>query len=63
MCQELIRIIVRGLSVRVSGAGFGHSVAEQCLLIETGNMLIMTYAYARASGDGNLIARYVRQQL
>jgi len=24
-------------------------------------MLIMTYAYARASGDGNLISRYVRQ--
>jgi hypothetical protein len=24
-------------------------------------MLIMTYAYARASGDGNFISRYVRQ--
>jgi hypothetical protein len=24
-------------------------------------MLIMTYAYARASGDGNIIARYVCQ--
>jgi hypothetical protein len=24
-------------------------------------MLIMTYAYARASGDGSLISRYVRQ--
>jgi hypothetical protein len=23
-------------------------------------MLIMTYAYARASGDGSLISRYVR---
>ncbi|KAF8491808.1 hypothetical protein F5888DRAFT_1619585 [Russula emetica] len=25
---------------------------------QTGNMLIMTYAYARASGDGSLISRY-----
>ena len=35
-----------------------------CLLViqtETGNMLIMTYAYARASGDGSLISRYVRR--
>ena len=24
-------------------------------------MLIMTYAYARASGDGSLISRYVRR--
>ena len=24
-------------------------------------MLIMTYAYARASGDGSLISRYVRE--
>jgi hypothetical protein len=36
-------------------------VADQCL-IETGNMLIMTYAYARASGDGSLIGRYVRHK-
>jgi hypothetical protein len=35
-------------------------IADQ-YLIETGNMLIMTYAYARASGDGSLISRYVRQ--
>ena len=35
--------------------------ADQFLLIETGNMLIMTYAYARASGDGSLISKYVRQ--
>ena len=26
-------------------------------------MLIMTYAYARASGDGSLISRYVRTTL
>ncbi|KAH8988003.1 hypothetical protein EDB86DRAFT_2832105 [Lactarius hatsudake] len=26
--------------------------------LESGNMLIMTYAYARASGDGSLISRY-----
>ncbi len=36
-------------------------IADQPLLTETGNMLIMTYAYARASGDGSLISRYVRQ--
>ena len=30
---------------------------------ETGNMLIMTYAHARASGDGSLISRYVRTGL
>ncbi|KAF8260626.1 hypothetical protein EI94DRAFT_1747935 [Lactarius quietus] len=27
---------------------------------QSGNMLIMTYAYARASGDGNLIGRYYK---
>jgi Domain of unknown function (DUF4965) len=26
---------------------------------ESGNMLIMTYAHARATGDGSLISRYV----
>ena len=31
--------------------------------VETGNMLIMTYAYARASGDGSLISRYVCQTM
>jgi hypothetical protein len=35
--------------------------ADRSLLIESGNMLIMTCAYARASGDGSLINRYVRQ--
>jgi len=30
--------------------------------VETGNMLIMTYAHARASGDGSLISRYVCHQ-
>jgi hypothetical protein len=34
----------------------------QSLFTETGNMLIMTYAYARASGDGSVISRYVRQR-
>ena len=36
-------------------------VADQSHLKESGNMLIMTYAYARASGDGSLISRYVRE--
>ena len=31
--------------------------------VETGNMLIMTYAHARASGDGSLISQYVCQTL
>jgi hypothetical protein len=31
--------------------------------VETGNMLIMTYAHARATGDGSLISRYVCQTL
>ena len=35
-------------------------IVYQCLLIETANMLIMTYAYARASGDGSFIKGYVR---
>jgi hypothetical protein len=35
--------------------------ADQSHFTETGNMLIMTYAYARASGDGSIISRYVRQ--
>ena len=30
---------------------------------ESGNMLIMTYAYARASGDGSLISKYARMKL
>ena len=39
----------------------GLGVTNYLLFIESGNMLIMTYAYARASGDGSLISRYVRQ--
>ena len=39
----------------------GLGVTNYFLFIESGNMLIMTYAYARASGDGSLISRYVRQ--
>ena len=35
--------------------------ADRSLLIDSGNMLIMTCAHARASGDGSLISRYVRQ--
>jgi hypothetical protein len=37
-------------------------ITDQSLFIESGNMLIMAYAYARASGDGSLISRYVRQR-
>ncbi|KAI0278696.1 hypothetical protein BGY98DRAFT_1186430, partial [Russula aff. rugulosa BPL654] len=38
----------------VSGSNSNHSQGVE----QTGNMLIMTYAYARASGDGSLIGRY-----
>ena len=36
-------------------------IADQSLLTETGNMLIMTYTYVQASGDGSLISIYVCQ--
>ena len=36
-----------------------RDIPDPFVLIESGNMLIMTYAYARASGDGSLISRYV----
>jgi len=35
-------------------------ITYQCLLIETANMLIMTYAYSRESGDGSFISKHVR---
>ncbi|KAI0278703.1 hypothetical protein BGY98DRAFT_505082 [Russula aff. rugulosa BPL654] len=38
----------------VSGSNSNHDQGVE----QTGNMLIMTYAYARASGDGSLISRY-----
>ncbi|KAF8491815.1 hypothetical protein F5888DRAFT_1619594 [Russula emetica] len=38
----------------VSGGDLNHNQGVE----QTGNMLIMTYAYARASGDGSLISRY-----
>ena len=37
----------------------GRGISDPFFLIESGNMLIMTYAYARASGDGSLISRFV----
>ena len=58
MYQAAIRVIIRALNVRILIVILG--VAYQCLLIETANMLIMTYAYARASGDGSFISKYVR---
>ena len=48
------------LNVCTPGTVFGI-IADQPVHVETGNMLIMTYAYARASGDGSLISKYVRQ--
>ncbi|KAI0057014.1 hypothetical protein BV25DRAFT_1813076 [Artomyces pyxidatus] len=36
----------------------GSNQPHQQGVEQSGNMLIMTYAYARASGDGSLIARY-----
>ena len=55
-----MQIIIRALNVCTSDAGFLPAVLTMHL-IETGNMLIMTYSYARASGDGSFIGRYVRQ--
>ena len=60
MCHTTSLIIVKALNVCIFSAGFLPAVLTSSL-IETGNMLIMTYAYARASGDGGLIIRYVRQ--
>ncbi|KAH9022178.1 hypothetical protein EDB85DRAFT_382728 [Lactarius pseudohatsudake] len=40
-------------NVTISNSGHHSQGIEQ-----SGNMLIMTYAYARASGDGSLIGRY-----
>ncbi|KAF8497617.1 hypothetical protein F5888DRAFT_1613412 [Russula emetica] len=40
----------------VSGSNSNHDQGVE----QTGNMLIMTYAYARASGDGSQISRYYR---
>ncbi|KAI0299461.1 hypothetical protein B0F90DRAFT_1818200 [Multifurca ochricompacta] len=39
----------------ISGSNANHN---QGLNVETGNMLIMTYAHVRASGDGSLINKY-----
>jgi Domain of unknown function (DUF4965) len=60
MSLAAIQNIVRALNVRASDTGFWVLIGHQRLLIETANMLIMTYAYARASGDGSFISRYVR---
>ncbi|KAH9990995.1 hypothetical protein BJV74DRAFT_977866 [Russula compacta] len=38
----------------VTGSNSSHDQGVE----QSGNMLIMTYAYARASGDGSLISRY-----
>ncbi|KAF8497594.1 hypothetical protein F5888DRAFT_301200 [Russula emetica] len=40
----------------VSGSNLNHSQGVE----QTANMLIMTYAYARASGDGSFISRYYK---
>ncbi|KAH9968155.1 DUF1793-domain-containing protein [Russula dissimulans] len=40
----------------VTGTNSSHNQGVE----QTGNMLIMTYAQARASGDGSLISRYYR---
>ncbi|KAH8978969.1 hypothetical protein EDB86DRAFT_3108313 [Lactarius hatsudake] len=39
-------------NVTISNSGHSQGIEQ------SGNMLIMTYAYARASGDGSLISRY-----
>jgi hypothetical protein len=45
-------------------AGFAyHGNTDLLACTESGNMLIMTYAHARAGGDGSLISRHVRMKL
>ena len=63
MSQSAIRIIAKELSVCNSLAS--PAIADLFLMTytESGNMLIMTFAHARASGDGSLINGYVRTKL
>ena len=64
MPQSAIHIIAKESSVCISLASFAYNgITDPLAFTESGNMLIMTYAYARASGDGSLINRHVRTKL
>jgi len=58
MSQAPTRIMARESNVCTS-LTVVLCISDESFLLETGNMLIMTYAQARASGDGSLISRYV----
>jgi len=61
MLQSARRPITKELNVRIcSPAGVYLRPNYFILYTESGNMLIMAYAYARASGDHGQISTYVR---
>ncbi len=61
MSMPACRPIAKGLNVRESPLTLAYCISKLPSCAETGNMLIMTYAHARASGDGSLISKYVCQ--
>ena len=63
MSQSAIHTHSQGVEAFVSLLQVLRITVYSSFLTESGNMLIMTYAHARASGDGSLISRYVRTKL
>jgi len=57
--MPVCRPTAKGLNVRESPLTLAYCISKSPSCAETGNMLIMTYAHARASGDGSLISKYV----
>ncbi|KAN0107744.1 hypothetical protein V8E52_009833 [Russula decolorans] len=55
--NDLMTFSAADLGVNYPSVSGSNSTSNQGVE-QTGNMLIMTYAYARASGDGSLISRY-----
>ena len=54
----------QGVERESSMAYWGRRIAEHTMLVsESGNMLIMLLAQARASGDGSLLVQHVRSAL
>ena len=63
MSQSAILTTAKESNVCIFLYGLARHRWNPHLSTESGNMLIMTYAYARASGDGSLISKYVRARL
>jgi hypothetical protein len=61
MSLPATRSTTKGLNVRELSLASEYCISKSQSCSETGNMLIMTYAHARASGDGSLISKYVCQ--